>query len=161
MNTSTRYAAGTDVPSDRSRAEIEKTVTRYGATRFSYGWEDDRDGVAAVIQFVRDGLVIRFTLAFPSREDPEFILTPTGRDRSDSAAAAAYEQAVRSKWRALLLVVKAKLEAVESGITTFETEFLPHVVMPNGRTVADEVLPQVEAVLNGERPRLQITGGSR
>lgn len=156
---SSRYAQGTDVPSDRSRAEIERTLTRYGATRFSYGWEDDRNGMTAVIQFVKGGLVIRFTLAFPSREDPEFILTPTGRDRSDSAAAAAYEQAIRQKWRALLLVVKAKLEAVESGITTFEQEFLPHVVMPGGRTVAEEVLPQVEAILNGTTAaRLQIGG---
>lgn len=157
----TRYAAGTDVPSSRSRDEIERTLTRYGATRFQYGWEEDGETMRAVIQFVKDNLVIRFLLTFPSREDPEFTLTPTGRDRSDAAMAAAYEQAVRSKWRALLLVVKAKLEAVETGITTFEQEFLPHVVLPGGHTVADEVLPQIEAILNGTNAaRLQITGGA-
>lgn len=155
-----RYAQSTDVPSDRSRS-VEKTLTRYGATRFSYGWEDDHSGMTAVIQFVKDGLLIRFLLAFPSRDEREFTLSPTGRTRTVAAAGAAYEQAIRQKWRALLLVVKAKLEAVESGITSFEQEFMPHVVMPNGRTVADEILPQVQAVLNGEQPRLEITGGPR
>lgn len=33
------YAAATDVSSDRTRAEIEKTLLRYGAERFSYGWD--------------------------------------------------------------------------------------------------------------------------
>jgi len=33
-----RYAEGTSVPADRSRAEIERTLTRYGADQFAYGW---------------------------------------------------------------------------------------------------------------------------
>jgi hypothetical protein len=32
-----RYASNTDVPSDRSRAEIERTLVRYGADEFMYG----------------------------------------------------------------------------------------------------------------------------
>ena len=34
-----RYAEGTSVPVDRSRAEIERALTRYGATGFGYQWE--------------------------------------------------------------------------------------------------------------------------
>ena len=149
-----RYAQTTDVPSDRSRAEIEKTLTRYGASSFMYGWETDR----AAIQFTMDARRIRFVLPLPDRNDPEFTHHSRGR-RTASAAEAAYEQAVRQRWRALALMVKAKLEGVASGIVSFETEFLPHTVLPSGRTVAEDVLPAVAiAYETGAVGPLQITG---
>ena len=40
---------------------------------------------------------------------------------------------------------KAKLEAVESGIATFEEEFMAHIVMPNGKTVGEMALPLIES----------------
>jgi hypothetical protein len=58
-------------------------------------------------------------------------------------------QACRQRWRALALVIKAKLEAVESGITTFEDEFLAHIVMPDGKRVADHVKPTIARVYDG------------
>jgi hypothetical protein len=41
------------------------------------------------------------------------------------------EQAARQKWRALLLLVKAKLEAVDANIATFEEAFVGDIVMPD------------------------------
>lgn len=29
-------------PADRSRSEIERTLTRYGARQFMYGWDENR-----------------------------------------------------------------------------------------------------------------------
>lgn len=151
-----RYAQTTDVSSDRSRTEIEKTLTRYGATSFSYGWETGR----AAIAFVMDGRQIRFVLPLPDRADREFTHHSRGA-RTASAAEAAYEQAVRQRWRALALMVKAKLEAVAAGIVTFEVEFLPHTVLPSGRTVADDVMPAVALAYDrGDINPLQI-GASR
>lgn len=153
-----RYAESTTVPSDRSRAEIEKTLARYGATTFQYGWQQDR----AAIGFVMSGRQIRFVLPLPDRESADFTRTPTGKSRTSTAAEAAYEQAVRQRWRALSLMVKAKLEAVASGIVTFEEEFLPHTVLPSGRTVAQEIMPAVEsAYATGAVTPLQIEGGHR
>ena len=153
-----RYAESTTVPSDRSRAEIERTLARYGATTFQYGWQQDR----AAIGFVMSGRQIRFILPLPDRENPDFTRTPTGKSRTATAAEAAYEQAVRQRWRALALMVKAKLEAVASGIVTFEEEFLPHTVLPSGRTVAQEIMPAVEsAYATGAVTPLQIEGGHR
>jgi len=131
----TRYAAGTEVSSDRSRAEIEKTLRRYGADQFLYGWSGKR----ATIGFTAHGRNIRFELPLPDASDKEFTRTETGRTRSDTAAADAYERAVRQRWRALALIVKAKLEAVECGIATFEDEFLASTVLPSGQTVADTI----------------------
>ncbi len=42
-------------------------------------------------------------------------------------------------------MIKATLEAVESGITTFEEEFLAHIVMPDGMTVGNHVRPTIAA----------------
>ena len=36
------YAEKTNVSTDRSRAEIERTLQRYGADQFMYGWESER-----------------------------------------------------------------------------------------------------------------------
>jgi hypothetical protein len=59
-------------------------------------------------------------------------------------SAAKWEQAERQKWRALLLVIKAKLECVENKIATFEEEFLAQIIMPGDKTVAEMILPQIE-----------------
>ena len=138
----TRYAANTTVKSEASRNEIERTLVRYGAEAFSYGW----DGNKAVIQFVASGRQVRFVLPLPDRTDSQFTRTETGRPRAATAANLEYEKAVRQRWRALALVVKAKLEAVAAEIVTFEEEFLSHLVLPSGQTVYESVHEDVHAL---------------
>lgn len=151
------YASKTDVTSDRSRAEIEKTLARYGATHFAYMTEPG----AARIAFQANSRQVRFTIPLPDPDGREFTHHSRG-PRTASARAAAYEQATRQRWRALSLVVKAKLEAIESGIATFEQEFYAHTVLPTGRTVYEETSAQVaEMVATGMPGRLMIEGGGR
>lgn len=149
-----RYAAQTTVGRSASIEEIERILTRYGASEFMQGWNQTQ----AVIGFVVHARQVKFIIPLPDREDPEFTLTPTTqRPRSADAAYAAFEQAVRQRWRALALVVKAKLEAVDAGIVTFEQEFMPFIVLPGtgGRTVAEFVAPAVEeAYRSGTVPPL-------
>lgn len=136
-----RYAADTSVSSAKSRDEIERTLSRYGADQFGYGWDTDK----AMVTFRAHGRLIRFVLPMPARDDREFRLTPTGRTRSASQAEAAWEQACRQRWRALALAVKAKLEAVEAGISTFDSEFMAQIVLPAGGTVGEWMAPQIDA----------------
>jgi hypothetical protein len=144
-----RYAERTEVPADRSKAEIEKILARYGATGFAYMTSFDR----AAIAFQAENRNIRFILPLPDRD--EMAKTPKGRARRGKAAEDALAQEVRRRWRALSLSIKAKLETVESGIAEFETEFMPYVVMPNGKTVAENVAPQVAAAYeSGRMPKL-------
>jgi hypothetical protein len=147
------YAADTSVSSERSRNEIERTLSRYGATSFMYGWEAQ----VAIVGFVIGDRRVRFTLPMPNKTDRRFTHTPARQTRrSDSQIEAEYEQAVRQRWRALALVVKAKLEAVEAGIVSFDEEFGMHFLLPSGNTVAEEVLPaMVKAYELGHMP----TGG--
>lgn len=149
------YAEGTKVDSGASRAEIERTLERYGATSFAYM----RDQGRAAIAFTVHGKQIRFVLAMPDPQDRSFTHTPsTSRPRTAAAAHAEYQKAVRQRWRALALVVKAKLEAVNSGIFTFEQEFYAHIVLPGGETLYERTHAQVDAMIeSGESmPLLQL-----
>lgn len=134
------YAERTRVPVGQSRNEIEAALKRYGADGFAFGWEDGR----SVVQFRADGRYVRFTVAMPDAR---------------SLTRAQYEQEERQRWRALLLVVKGKLESVEAGIESFEEAFLAHVVLPDGGAVKDWLGPQIEAAYaDGKMPRLLPAG---
>lgn len=141
-----RFASGTQVPVERSRAEIERTLQRYGAQQFVYGWDQE----AAVIGFVvvvesGERRQVRFKLPLPDRLDREFTHHSRGR-RTPTEAERRWEQASRQRWRALALVVKAKLEAVAAGIATFEDEFLAYTMLPTGATVGEWLSPQLDEV---------------
>jgi hypothetical protein len=126
------FAAETDVPADRTRQEIEKTLARYGADHFAYGTGPGR----AIVMFQAHGRQIRFVLP----------LVPPATSNDKQKA-----QFIRTRWRCLLLSIKAKLETVESGISQFETEFLPYTVLPNGQTVADHALPFVREAYESKK----------
>lgn len=135
---SPQYAVGTNVTVARSRGEIEHLLVRYGADQFMSGYDSHR----AAIEFRMQGRRARLVLPLPAQE--EFAQTANGHRRSSSAAAAAWEQATRSRWRTLVLVLKAKLEAIEAGIVSFDQEFGLNVVAPDGRTLGEIVVPQIE-----------------
>ena len=141
------YARGTTVSIARSKAEIERVLARYGADSFGYATEGNR----ALVTFSMESRRIRMFLMLPEFED--FELTPTRLKRTAQVQRRAYEQGCRERWRSLALIVKAKLEAVAAGITTLETEFLSHIVLPDGSTVGQFMLPQVDqAYRSGEMP---------
>lgn len=154
------YAKNTSVSVAKSKEEIERTLARYGADSFSYATQRTADTERAVVQFIAHDRLIRLSLTFPPLSD--FRLTPGGRVRKDTAAMEReHEQACRQRWRALNLLVKAKLEAVESGITTFEDEWLAHTVLSDGSTVSDFVQPQIAAAIEaGTKPMLLLTAGT-
>lgn len=147
-----QYAANTSVSVEKSRAEIESILTKYGAGQFGYATDQGR-GLAS-IQFSASGRHVRFVLQLPRQMDEAFVMCPKGKKaRTADAAYKAWEQACRQRWRALALCIKAKLEAVECGIAEFEDEFMAHIVLPGGQTVSSLMRPQIEqAYLTGDEP---------
>ena len=125
------YAAKTRVPIEQTRTEIERLVRRYGANGFVSGWQ----GQVARIEFLCKERHIRFSVMVP--EQP---------------------QASRQKWRALLLLVKAKLEAVDAGIATFEQAFVGDIVMPStNKTVWEETRGPIKLGYEGKSVALLTT----
>jgi hypothetical protein len=145
------YAAKTEVPIERSKAEIETVVARYGAQQFLSGWSNDG---SALIGFTMKDRQVKFLLRLPDKADDRFTQHSKG-PRSATAAHDLWEQACRQKWRALGLVIKAKLEAVDAGISIFEDEFLANIVLPNGNLVGQEIRPRIaQAYDSGTMPPL-------
>ncbi len=154
----TRFAESTSVSVEKSRAEIEGLIVRYGATSTAFMNGPGR----AIILFECKGRRIMFELPLVDIADKQFDRDGRGTRRTPAKRHEVWEQACRQRWRALALVIKAKLEAVASGITTFEDEFLAHIVMPDGKTVATHVRPRIErAYETGSMQPLLPTPGSQ
>lgn len=132
------YAATTTVPIEKTQGEIRKLLGKQQAKAFSIMEGDNK---AALIFELQNRRIV-FKLPMPK---------PPQNERSRGT----YEQLCRSKWRGLLLVLKAKFEAVESGITTLEEEFLAHVMLPDGRVFGEWAIPQLqESYENQQMPPL-------
>lgn len=132
------YAARTEVNVERSKQEIQRLLERHKAKQ--YGTAVDYDKLEARLQFRLEDRIVRFVITLP--------------DPAKLGRAMRLEQAERQRWRALLLVVKAKLESVENQIETFEEAFLANIVLPNDQTVAQVVRPMVgEAYRTSKMPR--------
>ena len=106
---SRRFAEDTKVPIAQSIEEIRKTIARYDGEQFIYAVTEDR----VIVGFSKEGRQVRFQVE-------------QGADPQNN----------RRLCRALLLVLKAKLEAVASGVSIFEDEFLANIVLPDGKLVA-------------------------
>lgn len=125
-------------------------LTRYGATRTMFA--DDNENGAAVIQFDANNRSVRFKLTLPSKKDRSFLYDGRKQLRRPEKMLEAWEQACRAKWRALVLCIKAKFEAVAAGISIFEDEFLAQIVVSRTETVSDVVRPQIAAAYQGGLP---------
>ena len=146
-----RFAESTTVSVEKSRAEIEGVLRRYGATGFISGWNDER----AVIGFQMNERQVKFYLPLPDAKSKHYARDGRGSLRSADKIYQVWEQDCRQRWRALALVIKAKLEAVAAGITVFEDEFMAHIVLPDGQTVGQVMRPQIEsAYREGTMPPL-------
>jgi hypothetical protein len=105
-----------------------------------------------VVMFAAEGRKLRFEIARPDVN--AFRYTRPGgyswaagaRKRTTKQMEEAAAQEDRQRWRALALVIKAKLEAVQAGIVTFEEEFLAHILLPSGETVGEWATPQLEDI---------------
>lgn len=139
------YAKNTTVSCEKSKTEIERILTRYGATHFAYATMQE----GSMVQFVFNGKRIKFLVSMPNRPKVDAPVAHFTR----------WEKSQRQKWRALVLVIKAKLEAVASGICTFEEEFLAHIVIPGGQTTGQMMIPRIEeAYQTGKVPALGWDG---
>jgi hypothetical protein len=134
-----QYAVGTEVPVERSRQELERTLIRYGAKRFGIMTEPTQ----AAVLFELESRELQIILPMPQKGGPA---RAKGRVWTQSGAEA--EQ--RRRWRVMVLTLKAMLEAVESKILTFDQAFLAFMVVPGtGGTIGDALIPRLGKLTTG------------
>jgi hypothetical protein len=139
-----KYATQTDVPVSRSRDEIERTLTRFGASAFGYAAASDG---RVMITFEVHNLRVQMRMHLPDKKD--FALSPTGKWRTEAVQEREWEQACRQRWRSLANGIKAKLALVDDGISSVEREFMPDIMTPDGRTIGEKLLPEITAIARG------------
>jgi hypothetical protein len=144
------YAEGTTVPVEKTRAEIERLLYRHGASQL--GLVSDTERGLAFVLFTIEGRQVRLRVPLPRLED---FAKDGHRIVPKEVQVRRWEQASRERWRAVLLVCKAKLELVELGLSSVEREFLADIALPNGQTVGEFLRPQLqEAYGTGHMPPL-------
>lgn len=138
-----RYAEGTTVSVDSSRGEITGILTKHGVKRM--GWFGDE--VADELMFDLGGGSYRFRIARPTLTDIRRMY-PNAYDEN-----AKIDAEWRRRWRANVLLLKAKLEFIASGDTTLDRELLPYRVLKGGKTIE-------ELINDGGLPML-VAGGDK
>lgn len=126
------YAERTQVPFDKTIRDVIAMVKRAGAAQVAQMEEESR----LIIIFRLADRQIRFRV--------EWEKSP---------------QSQRQRARALMLVIKAKLESVESGVETFEQAFLANIVMADGRTVHERVSGDLALEYKSGKPTMFLLGG--
>ena len=139
------YASGTSVPVERSKAELDRLLAKAGADQRMIG-SDDAGGFAFCV-FALDKRRVRLRVPLPKRDERRFTHDTrcTWKRRTAAQALQRWEQGCRERWRGLVLLVKAKLEAIAIGISTAEREFLADTFLPDGRTVHEALADEPRA----------------
>jgi hypothetical protein len=147
------YAEGTKVSVEKSKADIEQLLRKHGATQFQSGWDADQ-GVSRMTIRMQER-IFRFDVWYPDIEVYRY--TEQGRERSDRDAEAFAEKEHRRRWRARLLIIKAKLEMIESGESSVEEEFMADLILPDGSTMRETFVPKIEeAYATGKMPSMTL-----
>jgi hypothetical protein len=108
------FAQGTTVSSGKSKMEVDALLEKHGATQRGVM---ENNGTASIL-FALAGRCYRIDVPLPANST---------------------DQLTRERWRAVVLMVKAKLELVRIGASTIEREFLADLIMADGNKLADHI----------------------
>lgn len=136
MSAPKRYAEGTSVSVDSSRGEITGILAKHGVERMAWATEPDGD----VLTFELAGHRYLFRIAKPTAQellerDGRHYAYPRNVDWEQKAKAE-----WRRRWRANVLLLKAKLEFAEGEASTVVRELMPYALLKDGRTLEEAIL---------------------
>ncbi len=133
------YAKHTKVDIFKTQGDILGLLRKHGATGFILDWDKDRIGFK-----INDRSII-IQIKKPNKNDKQFNYYPSGKEIfDDKVSEQKYKQAIRTRWRSLLLILKAKFVAIEAKVSTIDNEFMANFILKNGRTLAEHILPQLD-----------------
>ena len=129
MEAVVNFARNTIVTEGETRAEIKRLLDVHEVVWSAVGANISHDGVVKCRACERLG----------SREVRILVHMPeSGRERN-------------RLWRVVLLLLKAKLEAVSSGVSTFDAEFLAFIALPGGQTAGQFMAPKIKQAYQLQR----------
>lgn len=136
-----RFAEGTSVSVDTSRGEISGILTRHGVERQAWASEPEGD----TLQFELAGHAYRFRIPKPTLEEVQAAwdvdhpyAAPGQRANLDWGKKTTDEW--KRRWRANVLLLKAKLEFAEGEASTVVRELMPYALLRDGRTLEEAIV---------------------
>jgi hypothetical protein len=140
---------GTEVAVHKSQEQIRKLIMAHRGSSFMALSERD-NGITSRLnqegfqaQVIIDGKVYAVRV-MAQLKDPKMKFTPV-------RTADFHEKEARRIWRVLYHHMKSVFEAADSGVMEFRELMLPYVVTGNGRTVAECIIPRLDAVVSNGR----------
>jgi hypothetical protein len=137
----------TSVSVPKSQDAIRKLISRRsnpGGARIAVVSDPPREGFSADV--VIDGKTYHIRVMATRKVPPSH--------RTDKQRLTFLEQEERRIWRVIFHHLKSVFEAADSGVMEFRELMMPYIVMANGKTIAEAILPQLDAKLAGKPERL-------
>lgn len=127
----------TRVPVAQSQEELKRLLLKNRASGMAFVSQPPMEGFQAQIVIDEKTYTIRVQcLARPMKHEDQ------------------QRQEERRVWRVLFFHMKALFEAANSGLMEFRELILPYIVTRSGQTIAEHILPQLEAAVQGNPERL-------
>jgi hypothetical protein len=143
-----RYAEGTSVSVESSRGEISGILAKHGVTDMGWTSNAERDELF----FLLDGYRYRLTVVKPTLESEREWARKQGGYLPQIDLPSRVAKEWKRRWRATVLLLKAKLEFADGETSTIAHELMPYLILADGKTMS-------EALLAGDVPLLM--GGKR
>lgn len=124
----------TQVPVVKSQDKIRQMLVRHKGGSVAFISDPPLEGFQAIVRIDEKPYSIKIMATVKAKRDAE--------------------QECRRIWRVLYHHMKSIFEASDSGVMEFRELILPYIMAKDGRTVAEHVLPSLDAALAGRPERL-------
>lgn len=145
----------TSVSVSKSQDELRKLLLRHEGSSVAFVSEPEREGFQAMVPI--DGKLYHVRIMAKMRYcEPKNIKGRYYRGRYIPPRTVHDEREAETRriWRVIYYHVKSVFEASDSGVMEFRELILPYVVTKDGQTVAEHILPKLDAALSGRPDRL-------
>ena len=130
----------TTIAPEKSQADITKILRKYGIYEIQHTTQKGCFAVAFRIELPEISVPLMIRIDVPYNQED---------DREDKYG---YKKQ-RILYRSLFHYVKALLNAWNNGLKTFTEIFMSHLVLPNGRTIEQTLLPQFQKAITENKIR--------
>lgn len=144
----------TEVPVVKSQNAIRKLIYAHKGTQLALVSQPPSEGFDAFVTIDKISYHLRIMATCKNvTRDRRGRLRPSGQLRS------AQEREERRVWRVLYWHLKAMFEAADSGVIDIRDVIMPYVVLRDGQTLSQKVMPYLPELMTMDSTRL-LAGGS-
>lgn len=139
-----RYATKTAVPVDRSMAEVRGILLKNNAQAVAIAESLD----AASVQFIFENHPYKFIIKYPTFRDHQIQYTKSGKARTETQMHKEINDEHKRLWRAMVLYIKAAIEAHQSGLVNLKKSLMGNLVLSDGsgQTVYQRLERDIEKI---------------